>query len=341
MRALRSLADPYLLALAATVVLASVLPVRGDAAAIARIVTDAGIALLFFLYGARLPREAIVGGLAHWRLHLTVLACTFVLFPLLGLALLPAARPWLTPELGLGVLFLCALPSTVQSSIAFTSIARGNVAAAVCSASLSNLLGVFLTPLLVSLMMATHGSAAAPLDAVGKIALQLFAPFILGHALRPWLAATLERHRRLLSLTDRGTVLLVVYVAFSASVVEGLWRRVPSTALGAVAVVAAVLLALVLAATRLAGRLFGFARADTIALVFCGSKKSLASGVPIANVLFAGDPMIGVILLPIMLFHPLQLVACAVLARHWSRQADAAPGATAAREDAPAEGPRG
>lgn len=317
---MRSLFDPYLLALVATVVLASVAPVRGDAAMVAGIVTNLGIALLFFLYGARLPREAIVAGLAHWRLHLVVLACTFVLFPALGFAVLPVARPWLTPELVLGVLFLCALPSTVQSSIAFTAIARGNVAAAVCSASLSNLLGVFLTPLLVSLMMATHDGAASPLDAVGKIALLLLAPFVLGHALRPWLAGFVERRRRLLSITDRGTVLLVVYVAFSASVVEGLWQRVPPTALVAVAIVALVLLALVLLATQATGRLLGFARGDTIALVFCGSKKSLASGVPIAKVLFAGDPMIGVILLPIMLFHPLQLVACAVLAQRWSRE---------------------
>lgn len=319
MRILRSLADPYLLALVAAVALASLWPVRGAAAGAAGIITNAGIALLFFLYGARLPREAIIAGLAHWRLHLTVLACTFVLFPLLGLALLPAARAWLTPELGLGVLFLCALPSTVQSSIAFTSIARGNVAAAICSASLSNLLGVFLTPVLVSLMMATHDNATSPLDAIGKIALQLFAPFILGHLLRPWLAGFVERNKRLLSMTDRGTVLLVVYVAFSASVVEGLWQRVPLTALIAVALLAIVLLVFVLGATRGLGRLFGFERADTIALVFCGSKKSLASGVPIANVLFAGDPMIGVILLPIMLFHPLQLVACALLAQHYAR----------------------
>ena len=315
---MRKLIDPYLFALVATVALASLLPVRGDAAVVAGLVTNAGIALLFFLYGARLPREAIVAGMAHWRLHLTVLACTFVLFPLLGFALLPLARPWLTPELVLGVLFLCALPSTVQSSIAFTSIAHGNVAAAVCSASLSNLLGVFLTPLLVSLMMATHGGPASPLEAIGKIALLLFAPFVLGHSLRPWLAGFVERRRRLLSITDRGTVLLVVYVAFSASVVEGLWQRVPPASLVAVGALAIALLAIVLLATRFAGRMCGFYRADTIALVFCGSKKSLASGVPIAGVLFAGDPMIGVILLPIMLFHPLQLVACAVLAQHWS-----------------------
>jgi len=318
---LRSLFDPYLLALVAAVVLASFAPVRGDAAVLAGVATNVGIALLFFLYGARLPREAIIAGLVHWRLHLTVLTCTFVLFPLLGFVVLPMARPWLTDELAFGVLFLCALPSTVQSSIAFTAIARGNVAAAVCSASLSNLLGVFLTPLLVSLMVATHGDTTSPLDAVGKIALLLLAPFVCGHALRPLLAGFVERRRHLLAISDRATVLLVVYVAFSASVAEGLWQRVSPMALVVVGIVALVLLALVLFATQAAGRLLGFARGDTIALVFCGSKKSLASGVPIAKVLFAGDPMIGVILLPIMLFHQLQLIACAMLAQHWSRQA--------------------
>ena len=320
-RALKALLDPTVLALVATVALATVLPVRGSWANGFAVLTAVGIAVLFFLYGARLSRQAVVAGLVHWRLHLVVLATTFVLFPLLGLALSPLLAPRFVPELWLGVLFLCVLPSTEQSSVAYTAIARGNVAAAVCSAALSNLLGVFLTPLLAAALLATHPLSVSPLDAAGKIALQLFVPFVAGHLLQPWIGAAVARRRRLLAVTDRGTVMLVVYVAFSAAVSGGLWTRVPPGALAAIAVIALVLLGAVLGAIRFAASRFGFDRADIVAMAFCGSNKSLASGVPIANVLFAGHAALGLILLPIMLYHPLQLVACALLAQRWARSA--------------------
>ena len=324
MPALRTLLDPYMLALIATVALASTVPARGDAARAFDMLTVAGIAVLFFLHGARLSREAIIAGVVHWRLHLLVLASTFVMFPLFGLALMPLAPHFATPGIYLGVLFLCALPSTVQSSIAFTSIARGNVAAAVCSASLSNLLGVFLTPLLVAAVLATQAGNASPLDAIGKISLQLFAPFVAGHLLRPWLERWVERHRRALGFTDRGTVLLVVYTAFSAAVIDGLWGRVAPATLFALLGLMVLLLAFALVLTTWASRRLGFSREDEIAIVFCGSKKSLASGVPIANILFAGNPALGMILLPVMLFHQLQLMACAVLAQRYAQRDDVA-----------------
>jgi sodium/bile acid cotransporter 7 len=319
-RALRALLDPTVLALVATVLLATLVPVRGDMAAAFRVLTAFGIAALFFLYGARLSREAIVGGLVHWRLHAVVLAITFVAFPLFGLLIAPLVAARLAPDVLLGVLFLCVLPSTVQSAVAFTAIARGNVAAAVCSAALSNLLGVFITPLLASLLLATGTLAGSPLDAIGMIALQLFLPFVAGHLLQPWIGAAVARQRRLLAFTDRGTVMLVVYVAFSAAVAEGLWTHVPLQALALVAVIAVVLLALGLVTAGFAGRRLGFDHADTVAMLFCASNKSLASGVPIANVLFAGHAALGMILLPIMLFHPLQLVACAVLAQRFAKR---------------------
>lgn len=320
MRALRALLDPTVLALVATVLLATLVPVRGDVAAAFRTLTAFGIAALFFLYGARLSRGAIIGGLVHWRLHAVVLAITFVAFPLFGLLIAPLVATRLAPDVLLGVLFLCVLPSTVQSAVAFTAIARGNVAAAVCSAALSNLLGVFITPLLASLLLATGTLAGSPLDAIGMIALQLFLPFVAGHLLQPWIGAAVARQRRLLAFTDRGTVMLVVYVAFSAAVVEGLWTHVPLQALALVAVIAVVLLALGLVTAGFAGRRLGFDHADTVAMLFCASNKSLASGVPIANVLFAGHAALGMILLPIMLFHPLQLVACAVLAQRFAKR---------------------
>jgi sodium/bile acid cotransporter 7 len=221
------------------------------------------------------------------------------------------------------VLFLCALPSTVQSSIAFTSIARGNVAAAVAAASVSNLAGVFLTPLLAALLLATHGGMASPWRAIGDILLLLLAPFVLGHLLRPWLARWVQRRARLLSLTDRGTILLVVFGAFSHAAIEGLWAQVPGRTLLGLLAVACALLALVMGLIWIASGRLGFNRADRITILFCGSKKSLATGVPMANILFAGQTTLGMIVLPIMLFHQIQLMVCAVLAQRFAQHAPA------------------
>jgi sodium/bile acid cotransporter 7 len=301
------------------VVLASVLPPRGIWATIAGWIADIGIVLLFFLHGARLSREAVLAGARNWRLHLAVAAMTFILFPLAGLAI--AALPVLEPTLQTGMLFLTLLPSTVQSSIAFTAIAHGNVAAAVCSASFSNLAGIVLSPLLVGVLI-TGRSGGISTDAVGMIAFQLLLPFLAGHLLRPWIGAWVQRRRRLLTVVDRGSILIVVYTAFGAAVVSGLWQRVSVTDLAVVGLLSAILLAAMLTISRLIARALGLDRADAIVLQFCGSKKSLASGVPMAGVLFP-PAQVGAILLPLMLFHQVQLMACALLARRYARQAEA------------------
>jgi len=311
--------DNFTLALLGTVLLASFLPMHGPAAMVLDDVTDVAIAALFFLHGARLPRESIVAGLLHWRLHLTILACTFVLFPLLGLGFKPLDGWLLTPELYVGVLFLCALPSTVQSSIAFTSLARGNVPAAVVSASLSSILGVFLTPLLLALLAGTAGGMHNPAQAILSIMLQLLVPFVAGHLLRPWIAGWVGRQRALLRYTDQGTVLLVVYSAFGAAVNEGLWSKTPPLSLLTVALVAAVLLGIAMPLISLLATKLGFNREDRITILFCGSKKSLATGVPMAKILFAGGSL-GAIVLPIMIYHQIQLIVCAMVAQRYARQ---------------------
>ena len=313
--------DPFLLALVATVLLASFLPARGDAVPLFRDLTVIVIAAMFFLQGARLSRTAMLAGLGHWRLHLSILFCTFVLFPVLGLGLHALWPGLLTRTLWLGVLFTCLLPSTVQSSIAFTSIGGGNVPAAVCSATASNLLGVAVTPLLVGLVLAggAHGVAVSG-RGVLDIVLQLLLPFAAGQLLQPVIGAWAIRNKVLLSLTDRGSVLVVVYTAFSEAVVHGLWRAVPASQLGLVLLVDALLLAVVLLATRYGARALGFGRSDEIAIVFCGSKKTLASGVPMAGVLFP-VAIVGQVVLPLMIFHQIQLFACALLARRYARQA--------------------
>ena len=310
--------EPFILMLLGTVVLASLVPARSEMATIVGYAADIGIVLLFFLHGAKLSRDAILSGLRNWKLHLAVLAVTFVAFPLFGLGL--SALPFVTGPLAAGLLFLTLLPSTVQSSIAFTAIARGNVAAAVCSASFSNLLGILVTPALVALLMRTAGSAGISVEGVEKIVVQLLVPFVAGHLLRPWIGAWVTRRKAMLTIVDRGSILLVVYSAFGAAVVEGLWSRLSLGDLILIGLLCVALLAFVLALTFAVARLMKLPREDAIVLQFCGSKKSLASGVPMAGVLFP-PAQVGVILLPLMLFHQLQLVACAVIARRYAESA--------------------
>ena len=318
--AMRRLAlDAFTIALLGMVLLASLLPASGQAAEALGGVTTVAIGLLFFLHGAKLSREALLAGIAHWRLHLLVLASTFVMFPLMGLALKPLALSLLTPELTMGILFLCVLPSTVQSSIAFTALARGNVAAAVCSASASNFIGIFLTPLLVGALMLQSAGTGGGLGQVMKIVQQLLLPFVAGQLLRPWIGAFVDRHKPVLRYVDQGSILLVVYTAFSESVVEGLWRHISGATLATLIAISCLMLAVALGLATWTSRRLGFSKEDEITIVFCGSKKSLASGVPMAKVLFAPSAL-GMIILPVMLFHQIQLMVCAVLAQRWARR---------------------
>ncbi|MDR3427688.1 bile acid:sodium symporter family protein [Silvimonas sp.] len=315
----RFLPDNFTLALIATVITASFLPVQGHTAVAFGWVTNFAIGLLFFLHGAKLSREAVIAGATHWRLHAVVMLSTFVMFPLIGVMLKPLLSPLVTPDLYMGVLFLCALPSTVQSSIAFTSMARGNVPAAICSASASNLFGIFLTPVIVGLMISGTGKGGFSFDSILSIVEQLLLPFIAGQIARKWIGGWVDRNKGVLKYVDQGSILLVVYAAFSEAVVQGLWHNTPVSALCAIVVVNIAVLALVLTLTTYGSRALGFNKEDEITIVFCGSKKSLASGVPIANVLFAGHA-VGAIVLPLMLFHQIQLMTCAVLAQKYAQR---------------------
>jgi len=296
----------------AAVLLASLVPVRGAVAAAVDGLTRAAIFALFFLHGVRLPREALLSGVTDWRLPVAILASTFLVFPLAGLGLEALFPGILQPELWAGILFLCALPSTVQSSIAFTSMAGGNVAGAVAAAAFSNLVGVFLTPLLVALLLDTQGAEISAAG-IGKIAGLLFLPFLVGHALRPLLFPLVKDRPGLTTIVDKGTILLAVYGAFSAAMIEGIWQRVPPLALASLTAVCLLLLALILLATWVIGRAGGFPSDSRAAIFFCGSVKSLASGAPMARILFPGAAA-GMVILPIMLFHTFQLIVCAWIA---------------------------
>lgn len=321
--ALRRIFDNYTLLLLTMVLLATFIPAVGVGETIMVWLTRFAVGLLFFLHGARLSRQAIMAGIMHWRLHGLVFSFTFLAFPLLGWLLQPVLRPLLGNELAMGMLYLCALPGTVQSAIAFTAMARGNLAAAVCSASASSLIGIVVTPLLVLLLMNLDASGAgfSFLDTLISISLQLLVPFLTGHLLRPWLAEWIGKQRSWLGKVDQTSILLVVYTAFSASVVAGLWKEVPLNRILWLTLACGVLLALVLFLTAWLARRFGFNKEDEITIVFCASKKSMATGVPMAQVLFSGA-LLGPMLLPLMIFHQIQLMACAQLAAHYAKRAE-------------------
>ncbi|WJR65578.1 bile acid:sodium symporter family protein [Neorhizobium sp. CSC1952] len=317
----RFLPDRFTVLLICTVILASLLPIHGDWAEWFGIATDIAIGLLFFLHGARLSREVVIAGILHWRLHLTILLVTFAVFPILGLAIGFIPEEILPSPLYAGILFLCVLPSTVQSSIAFTSMAGGNVPAAVCAASGSNILGMFLTPLLAGLLLSTTGDGGFSWDALESILLQLLAPFVVGQILQPWIGDWIRSKKKLLAPVDRGSILMVVYLAFSEAVMEGLWHTFSATDIAVVIVLDMALLAVVLCLTVFGSRALGFSKEDEITITFCGSKKSLASGVPMANAIFANQSSsIGAIVLPLMLFHQIQLMACAVIAQKYANR---------------------
>ena len=323
-RVRKYLPDTFLLILIATVITASLLPVRGATAETVSTIATAAVMLLFFLHGARLPRENLVAALGHWRLHLIILATTFVVFPLLGLTLASLMPGLLPGALWTGVLYLCALPSTVQSSIAFTSMARGNVAGTVASAAASNLIGIALTPAIMGLLTHAHGGDVS-FSGVWKIVVQLLLPFATGHLLRPWIGTWVTRRKTFLSYIDRSTIVLAVYSAFSAAVVAGIWHQVALSQLAILVVLSAFLLTAILLLTRYAARAMDFPVEDEISIVFCGSKKSLVSGVPMARVLFSAAD-VGAIVLPVMIFHQMQLMVCAWLARRYGARPEATAG---------------
>lgn len=299
------------------VLLAVLFPAQGALAEVMGWVVKIVIALLFFLYGARLSTKEAVAGLMHWRLHLLILAFTFVAFPLIGLALMPLKYA-IGTELYQGILFLCLVPSTVQSSVNFTSIARGNVPGAIISASASNLLGVFLTPLLVLLLMSTGGGLHIDTSVFLDIALQLLAPFVLGQIIRALIPSVQKVVKaKPTSYVDKLSIGLVVYAAFSEGIVMGVWSSVSWMAILGITVGSVILVYAMLWLTSWTARRLGFTYPDQVAIQFCGTKKSLASGLPMAAVIFTGG--VGLLIVPLMIFHQVQLMVCSLRAAEYER----------------------
>ncbi|MDO4761693.1 MAG: bile acid:sodium symporter family protein [Corynebacterium sp.] len=318
MRGLVQRLDPLIVLIIAAVILAIVFPAQGSFAQAFSLATKIGIAVLFFLYGARLSTAQALQGVKHWRLHLVIAAFTFVVFPLVGLALSPL-KLLVGAPLYAGIVYLTLVPSTVQSSVAFTSIARGNVAGAIVAASASNLAGVFLTPLLVMLFMRADQGVRIDAGVFVDIAVQLLLPFIVGQFCRPLVGsfAALKATK----IVDRGSIAMVVYSAFSAGMVAGVWSKVRLVDVAFLCILSVVVVAFMLWLSFVVAKRLGFDDADRKAIQFCGSKKSLATGLPMAAVIFGGAN-VGMLILPLMIFHQIQLMMCSALASAYARRID-------------------
>ncbi|HAT1181150.1 bile acid:sodium symporter family protein [Corynebacterium striatum] len=310
--------DPLILLIISAVVVAIIFPARGHFAEVFDSLTNVVIALLFYLYGARLSTQEALNGLKNWRLHLTILAFTFVLYPILGLALRPLTL-FISHDMYLGILYLTLVPSTVQSSVAFTSVAKGNIAGAIVSASASNLVGVIMTPLLVMALMGAGNGISIDSSVFVEISLLLLAPFILGQLTRKWVKDFAASKGT--KIVDRGSITMVVYAAFSKGVVDGIWDSISIWEIVFLVVLSILMVAFMLWLTKILGSKLGFPRADVIAIEFCGSKKSLATGLPMASVIFAsGSTSLGLLILPLMIYHQVQLMICSWLAARYAGQ---------------------
>lgn len=312
----------FLFAMVAAIGLAALMPDLGKSGGWLHLdaVTGIGIALIFFLHGIGLSAQKIRQGLSNWRLHILIQVTTFVIYPLIWviaghgmLALLPSA-------LAIGFCYLFALPSTISSSVAMTSIGKGNVPGAIFNASLSSILGIVLTPLLVGLFTDVQGAQMELTATIVSVAKLLLLPMCLGQLSRALLAPLVERHKGLTNKVDKWVIIMIVLNAFSDSVIERIWGGFSFMLLLSCAAICLVVLLAISYLLQFSAKKLGFSHEDEVAAVFCGTKKKLAAGIPMAKVIFGANPNLGMILLPIMLYHPIQLFYCAMLANRYAQR---------------------
>lgn len=304
--------DRFVLILLATIVLASLAPVRGDAAVgAAQAVATAAVVLLFFLNGVRLPFAEVLVATRNARLMGAALGFSFVAMPLAGLALQWASAPFVPPLIALGFLYCGILPSTVQSATAATSMAGGDVAASVVLAALLNLVGVALSPLLFALLAGQAVVISG--DAALRIVLILLLPFIAGQLVQRWLRPAVLARPALVRWLDRSAIAIAVYVAFSGAVVAGLWGRLGGQDLAVIAAGIALFLALGFGGSWLLGMFLRLAPPQRASLLFAGAQKSIAVGAPLAATLFA-PATAGMVLVVILGYHMAQLMIAAWIA---------------------------
>ncbi|MGD9664139.1 MAG: bile acid:sodium symporter family protein [Novosphingobium sp.] len=306
--------DPLVRIIAAALILATIIPVQGDSKAVAQTIASSAVFLLFFLNGVRLPRQEVVRGIANWRLLVPLGLFVFIAMTGFGWVAMQLTALFLPPLLAFGFLYLGVLPSTVQSATAYSSLAGGNVAVSVVAAALLNVAGVFISAPLFS-ALAGSGDVALGTDALIKVFTILLLPFVLGQVCQRWLFGWVAGHKSLVSLVDRGSIGIAVYVAFSGAVVEGVWSRIAPSDWAVLLIAAMAMLLFAFTGAWLASGLLRLTRQDRIAFLYAGAQKSIAMGAPLATVLFAHD-VAGIVLIPLLTYHFGQMIVSAFIATH-------------------------
>jgi sodium/bile acid cotransporter 7 len=311
--------DPMVRLITAAILLATVLPVEGQARVAAQWVSNAAVFLLFLLYGLRLSRREVLAGLGNHRLLVPLTLFVFGGMTLAGWVLWQAGGMFMPPLLAIGFLYLGVLPSTVQSATAYSSLAGGNVASSVVAAALINILGVFISAPLFALLAGSKGAAFHG-DQLVKVMTMLLLPFVIGQVLQGFTRGWVARNKQLITLMDRSSIGIAVYVAFSGAVEQGIWGKVD--ALGWIAVLAgsAVVMVFGYGAAWLLGGALRLPRGDRIAMLFAGAQKSIAMGAPLATVIFPSASA-GIIILPLVVYHLVQMIVAAPMASRLRGQA--------------------
>ena len=312
----------FLFAMFGLILIATLNPEIGKTDGLLQInkLSNVGIALVFFLHGLGLSFHKLKQAITAWRVHILVQLTTFIVFPLIFFVFNYFFGQYVDNGLLLGICYLCALPSTVSSSVAMTAIGKGNIPAAIFNATISGLIGIIATPFLIALFIGFSGDGISFETAVIGIAKLLLLPLVIGQLTRPFLESLHNRYKAITSSTDRIVILMLIFSAFSDSVSSGLWRDNGLSMIALVLVGVSALLYLVLVLTTWMSRRMGFNTEDEIATVFCGSKKTLASGIPMAKLIFGNHPALGLIMLPIILYHQVQLIICSILASRYAKR---------------------
>lgn len=284
--------------------------------------TGIGVAIVFFLHGLGLSPKAIKAGLSNWRMHVYIQLATFLAYPLLWVIFGDVFLAYMPAALAFGFCYLFVLPSTISSSVAMTSVGKGNVPGAIFNASLSSILGIFITPMLIQFFMGFEGAELDLMASIISISKLLLLPMILGQLARPFLLAFAQKHKSIVGKVDKYVILLIVYNAFCNSVVNRIWSTFTIEMLLISIVICIAVLLVMVHLIQWGARRNKFELADEVAIVFCGTKKTLAAGIPMATAIFGSNPDLGMILLPIMLYHPIQIFYCAILANKYAAQSE-------------------
>lgn len=314
--------DPFVLSILIVVLLAYLFPKFGGESGPLPLGTigSIGISLIFFFYGLKLSPEKLKSGLKNWKLHLLVQTSTFLVFPLIILCFYPLIHTEEHRNIWLAFLFLSSLPSTVSSSVVMVSIARGNIPSAIFNASISGLIGIMITPLWLGLFLNAATTNYDLGDIYGKLLLEVLAPVILGLLLHRYWGKMAQEYNRYLTLFDKTIILLIIYKSFSTSFEEKVFSSINGIDLLVISTAILALFYLVYFLTGFLSRQLGFSTEDKITAQFCGTKKSLVHGTVFAKILFQGSATMGIILLPLMLFHSFQIFAISFIATRLARR---------------------